>query len=75
MRQTATIEWVPVAEGLPEKRCRWYLITNKLGGVSTEWFGDMGEFEASPGSYLSKDYAIAWSPLPEPYRAVQHATD
>lgn len=64
--------WTPVENGLPDKQ-GWYLVTNKFGGVSEEWFGDMGEFEAaSPGSYLSKDYAIAWAYMPCGYREVQH---
>jgi hypothetical protein len=61
MRQTEMIEWVPVAEGLPEGPGP-YLYTNARGIVG----------QGTPGYVAGQariGNIIAWAPLPEPYRA------
>jgi hypothetical protein len=61
MKQTATIDWVPVSEGLPDGPGP-YLYTNARGVVG----------QGTPGYVAGQariGNIIAWAPLPEPYRA------
>lgn len=71
MRQTEMIEWVPVAEGLPE-RCNWYLATNVFGGIGMYLMNAYGKFEYDNCEPVNPGTLIAWATLPEPYREVQH---
>ncbi len=61
MRQTTQVEWVPVAEGLPDGPgpC---LYTNARGVVG----------QGTPGYVVGQariGNIIAWARMPEPYRA------
>ena len=53
--------WIPVSERLPEKDA-FYLVTEKIGRVRTYVFhkGNSEEYW--------KRCAVAWMPLPEPYK-------
>lgn len=62
MKQTATINWVPVAEGLPPI-VGSHLIQWSNGTMSVERSG-LGSW-----SYMMGHGIVAWAPLPEPYRA------
>ena len=67
VRADAT-RWIPCSERLPEDE-GYYLITEKSGFVTIDYFRvlllpyiDVREFSTN---------AIAWMPLPEPYREEQ----
>lgn len=58
--RTVTIEWVPVAEGLPDGHGP-YLYTNSRGMVG------MGTPALIDGQ-VRLGNVVAWAELPEPYR-------
>ena len=53
-------KWIPVSERLPEKNGK-YLVTVRNGNVYA------GVYDAFSGRFQCA--AIAWMPLPEPYRS------
>ena len=73
MRQTTTIEWVPVAEGLPERTDR-YMVTTKYGEVlRATWSRVFGLFWNNDEDLTPN--IIAWAPLPDPYRAEEEGNN
>ena len=59
-------EWIPVSERLPKKD-GWYLVT--IRGYDTVTDVSLYSADGSAWSDVStKQKAIAWMPLPEPYR-------
>lgn len=59
-------KWIPVSEKLPEAPGK-YLVTVQNGNVYA------GTFDAYSGRFQCA--AIAWQPLPEPYKEEDHETD
>ena len=70
--------WIPVEERLPEENtAERYIITDTGGCIWSEmWYGHAEESDDAPCFYRWDDdmwqcfkiRAIAWCPLPEPYR-------
>lgn len=70
--------WISVEERLPEENtAERYIITDTGGCIWSEmWYGYVEESDHAPCFYLWDDdmwqclkiHAIAWRPLPEPYR-------
>ena len=62
MSETKTGEWIPVSERLPDEDGE-YMVTQKNGSVGRYVFNRNG----NSAEYF-KRCALAWMPLPEPYR-------
>ena len=68
--------WIPVSEGLPEVGSEVLVcfdFKGKRGVYISNFYGD-GEFHGLDDEYLTSEgrkyrKAVAWMPLPEPYRA------
>lgn len=58
--------WIPVSEGLPELKNKYYLWTSTSGLVKMDYYDSKGIWEEAE-KYCYE--VIAWMPLPQPYRA------
>lgn len=56
------MRWIPCSERLPDDD-GYYLVSTESGGVDIAYINEHGSWYV-----FSRDYIVAWQPLPEPYK-------
>lgn len=68
-------KWIPVSKRLPEEEGH-YLVTDEAAGMTETMIDEYMCCDDGEWTWLYSQHAIAWMPLPEPYKeGEQHETD
>lgn len=64
-----TGEWVPLSERLPEEDGKFYLFTDGYNMSVERYKYDAIDHFFPEGRWFQLEEAVAWMPLPAPYKA------
>lgn len=67
-------EWVPLSERLPDEDGKMYLFTDGYNMSVERYKSDAIDHFYPQGRWFNLEEAVAWMPLPEPYKQKEGET-